>query len=365
MVPESNASLPQPSLRRSYALASMSTHPPLVQLSNSPDTPPTTFGASQWFPRMPMQRPVSPVAPGVSIAPGLSACGMNQSHGGMHQPAAAVEASGNALPDLSSPEESATHASVHSSGIILVCGVRRRFIRVLQPNGQFKCDMPLTCVGQLPPVRNLAATAVDLSNGNIYVCDSEAGAVYCISDEGAVLAFSPAGAVTHPLGLSLCAHSRRLAVADATSVRILHADSLSLIKTIAFVRWPGGCIQFSHCKGVAFDADGFLYVVDSGSDTVIVFDPFYVFINSFGGRGSYDGQFYGAHGICIDSTGKVFVSDSTRVQMFTRSGWHILSLVPALLDPQLAWSQLAGISLDDRGRLLVCSPGTGSLLRIL
>jgi DNA-binding beta-propeller fold protein YncE len=288
----------------------------------------------------------------------------------MQQPAASVEAPGNALRDpqcneLSSPEESATHALVHTSGIILVCGVRRQFIRVLQPNGQFKCDMSLTCVGQPLPVRNLAATAVDLSNGNIYVCDSEAGAVYCISDEGVVLASSPAGAVTQPLGLSLCAHSRRLAVADTTSVRILHADGLALIKTIAYVHGAGGCTPLSHCKSVAFDADGFLYVVDSGSDRVIVFDCFYVSIHSFGGHGSYHGQFYGAHGICIDSTGKVFVSDSTRVQMFTRSGLPILSLVPALLDPQLAWSQLAGISLDDRGRLLVCSQGTRSLLRIL
>jgi hypothetical protein len=96
-----------------------------------------------------------------------------------------------------------------------------------------------------------------------------------------------------------------------------------------------------------------------------VFDCFYVSILAFGGRGSYDGQFYGAHGICIDSTGKVFVSDSTRVQVFTRSGWRILSLIPSLLDPQLARSQLGGINLDDRGRLLECSQGTGSLLRIL
>ena len=303
-------------------------------------------------------------------APGFSASGMTLSLGGMQQHTAPIEAPENALPDLAdnasvTSDGSATHASVHTSGIILVCGVRRQFIRVFHPNGQFKCDMPLTHAGQHLPVRNLTATAVDMSNGYIYVCDSEAGAVHCISDEGVVLASSQAGAVMQPLGLSLCAHSRRLAVADGTSVRILSADGLALIKTVAYAHGPAACIQLGHCTGVAFDADGFLYVVDSSTDRVFVFDCFYVSIQSFGGRGCDHGQFHVAHGICIDSTGKVFVSDSTRVQMFTRSGWHILSLDPSLLDPQLAWSQLGGICLDDRGRLLVCSTGTGALLRIL
>lgn len=303
-------------------------------------------------------------------ASGFLAPGTTESLGSMQQPSAPIQAADNALPDhaYNAPgpaNGSATHASVHTSGVILVCGVRRQFIRVLHPNGQFKCDLSLTHDGQPLPVRDLTATAVDLSSGNIYVCDSEAGAVHCISDEGVVLSSSQTGAVTQPLGLSLCAHSRRLAVADATSVRILRADGLELIKTVAYVRGAAGCIQLGHCRGVAFDADGLLFVVDSSTDRVFVLDCSYVSIQTFGGRGCYDGQLSYAHGICIDGTGKVFVSDSTRVQVFTRSGWHILSLVPSLFDPQLAWSQLGGICLDDRGRLLVCSTGTGSLLRML
>jgi hypothetical protein len=69
--------------------------------------------------------------------------------------------------------------------------------------------------------------------------------------------------------------------------------------------------------------------------------------------------------VCIDGTGKVLVSDSTRVQMFDRQGRHIVSVLPASLDKALVWSQLKGISIDAAGRLLVCSQGTNSLLRVL
>ena len=89
------------------------------------------------------------------------------------------------------------------------------------------------------------------------------------------------------MALSLCARTRRITVADGTTVRILHADS------------------------------------------------------------------------------KVFVGGNTRVQVFDRRGRHIVSLLPALIDPQLSWSQLRGISVDEKGRLLVCSEGTGALLRML
>ena len=47
----------------------------------------------------------------------------------------------------------------------------------------------------------------------------------CISGDGLVLASSPAAAVTKPMALSLCARTRRIAVSDGTTVRILHADN--------------------------------------------------------------------------------------------------------------------------------------------
>ena len=83
---------------------------------------------------------------------------------------------------------------------------------------------------------------------------------------------------------SLCARTRRITVADGTTVRILHADS------------------------------------------------------------------------------KVFVGGNTRAQVFDRRGRCIVSLLPALFDAQLSRSQPRGISMDEKGGLLMCSDeGTGML----
>ena len=212
----------------------------------------------------------------------------------------------------------------------------------------------------------MRATLFDPLYGNIYACDSDAGAVHCFTDSGEVIASSPAGAVSRPVGFSLCLHSRRIAVADGKLVRILRADNLSPVKTLSCISdGHQKDVEFTDCTDAAFDFNGFLYVVDSGGSRVVVFDPNYVSIACFGSSGSGDGQFDEATGICVDGTGKVFVSDKSRIQLFDRGGRHILSLLPAQVHEKLEWGQLKGICVDGAGRLLVCSQATRCLLHIL
>ena len=210
---------------------------------------------------------------------------------------------------------------------------------------------------------------MDPSSGNLYVCDSDAGCVYYTNKQGEVLACSPAGEVSKPMALSFCARTRRVAVADGKFVRLLRADTLLPIKTLSQSTSTAALVaddmEFKSCLDVAFDGGGFLYVVDSGLNRVSVFDCSYVNVTTFGCYGSGDGQFSACQAVCIDGTGKVFVGDSTRLQMFNRQGQHVLSLAPSTIHPTLSWSQLCCIATDNRGRLLVCSHGTSSLLRIL
>jgi DNA-binding beta-propeller fold protein YncE len=250
--------------------------------------------------------------------------------------------------------------------------VSTKVIRVLDPDGVTAFDISLKRDGQQVPVQNLRACVLDPSSGNMFVSDTDAGTVYCISSQGEVLASSPAGAVTKPFGLSFCARTRRLAVADGKLVRVLRSDNLLPVITLLQSSTNGSNtalladeVEFKSCCDVAFDLNGFLYVVDSGTNRVVVFDCSYINVTTFGSYGSGDGQFNAAQSVCIDGTGKVFVGDHARVQMFDRQGQHVLSLSPASLDPALSWSQLSCMSTDAKGRLLLCSHGTGSLLRIL
>jgi len=265
-------------------------------------------------------------------------------------------------------QRAAAHVSVDALGCVYACGIISNAIRVLDHDGGAQSDLHITQLDQHVPVQSLSATAHDHSTGNIYVSDTAAAVVYCINKHGHVLFSSAVGVMCKPQGLSLCRRTRRVAVADGDSLRILRADDLSPVKVLSrssvFGRLTDD-FQFQSCCDVAFDANGFLYAVDSGANRVMVFDCSFVNVATFGSHGSDDGQFTLAQGVCVDGTGKVLVSDNTRVQMFHRQGGHVVSLLPSSFDNKLTWSQLGGIAIDTDGRLLVCSQGTNSSLRIL
>jgi hypothetical protein len=72
-----------------------------------------------------------------------------------------------------------------------------------------------------------------------------------------------------------------------------------------------------------------------------------------------------ATGICIDGRGRLFVDSDLRTQVFDRVGNHIVTITSASLNSALSWNDLYGIAVDREGRLLICSQGTNSLLRML
>jgi DNA-binding beta-propeller fold protein YncE len=74
---------------------------------------------------------------------------------------------------------------------------------------------------------------------------------------------------------------------------------------------------------VAWDAAGNIYVADGyGNARVAKFDKTGKFIKSWGSRGSETGQFNTVHGIAIDAQGNVYVADSgnKRIQVFDGDG---------------------------------------------
>lgn len=73
---------------------------------------------------------------------------------------------------------------------------------------------------------------------------------------------------------------------------------------------------------VAFDADGNIYVAESGAKRVQVFDPERRLVTSWGESGSGDGQFIKPIGLALDSQRNVYVLDYDRgdIQKFDNSG---------------------------------------------
>lgn len=114
--------------------------------------------------------------------------------------------------------------------------------------------------------------------------------------------------------------------------------------------------------GVAVDAHGRLYVVDSGNDRVRVFDRDGNPVASFGESGDGDGQFGfdaeddgGAFGdVAIGPDGSVYVADpsSDRIQKFTPDGAFVLAWGKTG-DGDGEFTETSGIAVDDRGRVYV------------
>lgn len=80
--------------------------------------------------------------------------------------------------------------------------------------------------------------------------------------------------------------------------------------------------QFLGPGGTAVDADGNVYVTDSGNHRVQKFSRSGALILTWGSFGTGDGQFNGPWGIAVDRSGNVYVGDlnNHRIEKFTSQG---------------------------------------------
>ena len=87
-----------------------------------------------------------------------------------------------------------------------------------------------------------------------------------------------------------------------------------------------GVGQFMLPSATAVDGAGNIYITDSGNNRVQKFGPDAAFITVWGGSGSGPGEFQEPAGIAIDPSGDIYVADSGnhRVQKFTSGGSFIM-----------------------------------------
>ncbi len=86
---------------------------------------------------------------------------------------------------------------------------------------------------------------------------------------------------------------------------------------------PGsGDGQFRGMHGIEVDAEGNVYVADTGNNRIQKFTSDGVFLIKWGSSGTAPGQFSHPHGIGICPMGNVFVAETgnNRVQKFTSEG---------------------------------------------
>jgi len=183
-------------------------------------------------------------------------------------------------------------------------------------------------VTNLPALVDQIGTPVRLagdSGGNFYLTDPRAGGVLKFGNDGRFLTrFTALGT---PQGISVTT-SGDLVLSQGSMVSVLSGSGAERF------RLGKGVGQFKMANGVALDANGYIYVVDSLDNCVQVFTGLGAPValpgaapgkpvNSFGSTGTGTGQFSQPTGIAFEPAGNQLAIVDTlnnRVQFFSTSG---------------------------------------------
>jgi len=225
-------------------------------------------------------------------------------------------------------------------GAVLVFDEHEREVRLLGVDGQVRLVTPI-------------GVAVD-SLGRVFVSDADLHQVFGFGVDGRVeLALGRAEGMKNPAGIAIDRARERLYVVDSHSHRLFVYDTRGVSLGSWGDRGPGEG-QFNFPTNVAVDAAGHVYVVDTGNFRVQVFDPDGKPRASFGEAGDGFGHFTRPKGIALDSEGHVYVVDAAfnNFQIFDAEG-RLLLFVGALgTEPGQFWLP-AGIHIDGRDRVYV------------
>ncbi len=197
-------------------------------------------------------------------------------------------------------------------------------------------------LGASAQFKSPAGVAVDAS-GNVYVADLENHKIRKITPSGLVstLAGSTPGYAdgtgssaqfNNPSGVASDA-SGNVYVVDTGNNKIRKITPLGIVSTLAgstpgYADGSGTSAQFSYPQGIAADASGNVYVADSGNDKIRKITPAGVVSTIAGSTWGYsDGigtsaQFNYPSGVAADASGNVYVSDAGnyKIRKITSSG---------------------------------------------
>ncbi len=243
--------------------------------------------------------------------------------------------------------------AVDSKGLVYVADTKVGAVFIFDPESK---DTGFIKHGVDAKFGRIFGLAIDDAD-RLFVSDGQYNHVLVFNKEHKLQGSFGEGIMNDPAGLAIDEENRFLYVANTGSDQILvfDADSFKLLRKIGTpgknhtLTTPG---DFSKPTNVAVDKDGNLYVTDTLNDRVEEFDADGQFIRTFGKNGDGPGDFTRPKGIAIDCDGHVWVADAglNRLQVFTPEG------TVRLVFGSFGWlpgqfEALAGLTIDNKNRV--------------
>ena len=164
---------------------------------------------------------------------------------------------------------------------------------------------------------------VALGKDRIFVSDSVLGKVFILDNKGQLL--TSITELERPTGLVFDTVTNRLYVADTLSHQVVVFDEDGR-KQFAFGNRGSGDGEFNFPSHIFMSA-GQLLVNDNMNFRIQAFDGDGAFQSSFGNHGDGSGSFSQPKGVAADSDGNIYVAGATidRIQVFSPQGEFLLA----------------------------------------
>ncbi len=223
--------------------------------------------------------------------------------------------------------------------------------------------------GQFEYPRNVAIDA----QGNLYVVDSENARIQKFDSSGKFLLMwgskspdnnpaPPPSTFSQPWGIAVDKDGN-VYVSDTWNHRIQKFDANGKFITM----WGSNGdtrgvaqtmpLQFYGPRAIATDAQGDVYVTDTGNKRVLKFSSNGEPLGQFGGVGSDNGQFQEPVGLAIDKEGNIYVADTwnQRIQKFDSNFTYLTQWPVAAWDTQTVVNK-PFLAVDEHGNVFVTDP---------
>lgn len=202
-----------------------------------------------------------------------------------------------------------------AQGEILVADAQLGLVARLDRNGE-----PRGTIGK-GVLKRPTGLAYDPKGRRLYVADTYAHDIKIFDDQGTLLKTAgrrgeAPGEFNFPTHLAFA--NGELYVTDTMNSRIQVLDAAGETVKLRFGERGLYLGNLVRPKGVAVDAEGNIYVVESYHDYLLVYNRGGQLLLALGGTGGGIGQFYLPSGVWVDRGNRVFVSDmfNARVMVF-------------------------------------------------